>query len=127
MFEEGVEGGNQKGLGLLPGKCKNIHDLFEEDDPMKPKIPQLGFKRTTLPETLDSQYKGLYFYYMHCYCIEYQNCIHNTIEYGISIVNGKKYVTSVSKENISGFQFHPEKSQKAGNYLMQLIIDRQEK
>ena len=124
LFEEGTEGGTCKGLGLLPGKCIHIQDMFESDKRFIAEVPQVGFKKSKLPSFLNSKYMGLYFYYMHCYCIEYNLSSHNNENYGVTTINDKKYVTSVSTSTISGFQFHPEKSQQAGNYLMNLVLSR---
>jgi glutamine amidotransferase len=56
-----------------------------------------------------------YFYFVHSYYVVPDNAdaVATTTEYGLEFVSGIQY------QNIHAFQFHPEKSQKAGLALLE--------
>jgi len=114
LFEQSVEFGTVPGLGVLPGKVIR----FELKDLPELKVPHMGWntlnirKSSPLFETPEAH---PYFYFVHSYYVVPDNaeCIATTTEYGLEFVSG------IQHENVHAFQFHPEKSQKAGLALLE--------
>lgn len=93
------------GLGLLPGICKKI-----PDKPHFP-VPHVGWnqlaikKQTPLTKTAAEEYV----YFVHSFYADTENeHIDATCSYSVEIPS------MISKENVMGIQFHPEKSGEAG-------------
>jgi glutamine amidotransferase len=113
--EEGV----LDGLGLIPGRVTK----FELQD-KNLKIPHVGWN-VIKPSGDSPLFKGfeefeeIRFYFVHSY--HYvpvdTNYIISTTEYG------RPFNSAVSKENIFGVQFHPEKSHKFGMKLLKNFIE----
>ena len=82
------------------------------------KVPQIGWNQI---ENLKSEiFKGIsekeYMYLVHSFYVPINpNCIATT-NYGIS------YASALQKENFYGVQFHPEKSSKAGEKVLENFL-----
>jgi glutamine amidotransferase len=116
LFETGEEMGEHAGLGLLRGRVVR----FAESLPIK--VPHTGWnqvevqKETPLLQGIQS---GTYVYFNHsyyCQAASPDDVIAST-EYGID------YVCAVQQRNISGVQFHPEKSQAVGLQLLKNFLE----
>ncbi len=110
MFEEGLEFGRHRGLGLMRGRVIR----FPDDGP---HVPQIGWNQieTARPhKLLDGLADGTYFYFVHSYYIEPADAedVLAVTEYGI------RYPSVCGRGAVFGAQFHPEKSQKAGLRLL---------
>ena len=96
-----------KGLGWIDGEVKII------DHEKNIILPHMGWNKIKIEKEksklfLDLQYKR--FYFLHSY-----HFIPNQESLQIASVNyGKKLLAAISKDNIYGCQFHPEKSHSAG-------------
>jgi imidazole glycerol-phosphate synthase subunit HisH len=116
LFEVGEEMGEHKGLGLLEGKVGRF------DASLSVKIPHTGWNqlRTKREAVLfDRVPDGAYVYFNHSYYCQpshTSDVIANT-EYGI------RYACAVKRENISGVQFHPEKSQAVGLQILKNFVE----
>ena len=115
LFEKSEEFGNYKGLGIIEGEVKR----FDKNKMQNQKIPHMGwnkmfFKRkTALFEELDNPY--LYFVHsFHVVCDE-RYVIGKTIY-------GYEFVSAVNKDNVFGFQPHPEKSHNAGLKILENFV-----
>jgi len=97
LFEYSEENSTQC-LGILKGRVKK----FTKEK----KVPQIGWNSVTP--------NNKYFYFVNSYyCLpQDQSIITGTTEYG------EKFASIVSKDNILGVQFHPEKSGPAGFKLL---------
>lgn len=105
LFEESEEVRKCKGLGLLPGKIVKLKG--------KVKIPHMGWNSLKLINPvglLDGIKEESYVYFVHSYYaeIEDKSIINAESFYGVEVP------AVVSKENIFGMQFHPEKSGEIG-------------
>jgi glutamine amidotransferase len=119
IMAKSSEEGEIEGLGWIDSNVKlfNSNNL-NSDYP----VPHMGWNNI-LPEKENILLKGLskesFFYYLHSYyfeCNDPENIIATT-EY----IN--KFTCVVSKENIFGIQFHPEKSHDAGSILLKNFSD----
>lgn len=108
LFEESEEIERTKGLGLLPGTIKKLDVPY--------KIPHMGWnqlqKKKEHPLWNEIE-DGAFVYYVHSY---YAQCPNDVVvgasEYGV-LVPG-----IVSRGNVFGAQFHPEKSGEIGIQIL---------
>lgn len=113
LFTKGHEFMEYDGLNLIPGKVLNIKDVNSSIN----NLPIIGWRKThslltdrqnVLAKFLD----GKNFYYLHSYQVIPANDI-DVIAY-YKDINEVKINAAISKKNIWGVQFHPEKSSDAG-------------
>jgi glutamine amidotransferase len=108
MAEEGEEGGVRPGFGWLPGRVKRL-----EVSDKGLRVPHIGWDRvdpTSENELLAGLPAGRTFYFVHSYHLAWPepSAVLATCDYGGPIA------AVVHRENITGTQFHPEKSQENG-------------
>jgi glutamine amidotransferase len=109
LFEESEEFGRTRGLGLLRGRVTRFSgDLV---------VPQVGWnqiRQRLAHPLLQGIADGAFFYFVHSYYCEPadSSVVLGETDYGVA------YASVVTHENISGVQFHPEKSQAAGLRLL---------
>jgi len=109
LVEKGYEHGEHHGLGWIPGTAEK---LPVENLP----LPHIGWNDIIIKKESDlftdlDDIKD--FYFVHSYAIKTDDC------YIFTETNYENnFCSSIKKENIYGVQFHPEKSQKAGQKLM---------
>lgn len=116
----GYENKKTKGLNFIDGYVKNIKHSIKNNENVK--IPHMGWNTLNFQKhhpILNSISKNAYFYFVHSYyfIIKNRNNIIATTNYSLEIPS------IIKKDNICGFQFHPEKSGKFGlkilnNWLM---------
>ena len=102
--------------GLLEGKVGRF------DASLSVKIPHTGWNqlRTKREAVLFDQVPdGAYVYFNHSYYCQpsYASDVIADTEYGI------RYACAVRRENISGVQFHPEKSQAVGLQILKNFVE----
>ena len=115
LCSKSFEFGETKGLNLIPGTVKNISEIKEFN--YNTKIPIIGwYEVKNIKNSLtniNSQNK--FFYHIHSF---YCDLDEKRDELFISNINGLNICTGINKENIYGFQFHPEKSRNQGIELL---------
>ena len=117
LAESSEEGGLHKGLGIIPGKVREIKKLKGL------RIPHIGFNEVSFPKnsllkSLSKETKD--FYFVHSYCI-YNEGI-NSGKVGITEY-GEKFVSFYEDDPVFATQFHPEKSQTNGLLLLKSFLD----
>lgn len=107
------EEGNEKGLSWIPGKVRHF-DVSKV--PFKTKVPHMGWNDimpngSALFKEIPS---GSRYYFVHSYYFEELDKTNSiaTSHYGF------EFTAAVSKGNIYGVQFHPEKSHSNGMKLL---------
>ena len=108
LADKGLEYGEHKGLGLISGLVRPIKLKGK-----KFKIPHMGWNNVQVGQA-HTVFQGFqnnpYFYFVHSY-----NFVCSDEKHLIATTDYSEKITSVvSKDNIIGAQFHPEKSQKNG-------------
>lgn len=109
LFESSEELGNHRGLGLLRGRVTR----FPEGLP----VPHMGWNQIHQARPIPL-WQGVpdhaYAYFVHSYYVEPADSavIAATTDYGI------EYVSAVTRDNLCGIQFHPEKSQDVGERIL---------
>lgn len=109
LFEVSDEFGTTEGLGLLRGRVRR----FENDL----VVPQVGWNRIQQKQQhglFADVADGSFCYFVHSFYCEpaTTDLIVAETEYGV------KYASVVARDNISGVQFHPEKSQHVGLQML---------
>jgi glutamine amidotransferase len=114
LFTESEEFGHAKGLDLLPGVVRRF--------PAGPKVPHMGWnrlwfeaERPRLP-VLAGVPDGAYVYFVHSYYPEPRDpagYATATCEYGV------RFPALLGRGVLYGTQFHPEKSQRWGQRLLE--------
>lgn len=112
LSSSGEEGGEGEGLGLIPG---HVERLRPEGDLA---LPHVGWNTTTFKgdhPVFKNVKSGLDFYYVHTYHFRCEDPVdvRAVTEYG------QEVTSIVGRENVIGFQFHPEKSQANGLRLLE--------
>ncbi len=118
LFESSEEFGITQGLGLVPGRVVAF-DRESFDNP-KLKIPHMGWNELFVQRE-DRIFNGLerefYLYFVH----SYHAVCDDQYAIGKSFY-GYKFVSAVNKENIYGFQPHPEKSHNNGLKIIENFV-----
>jgi glutamine amidotransferase len=107
LFEASYEDGYTPGLGLLPGPVRRLVETPER------KVPHMGWNRVRQLRP-DLLFQGIadrsYFYFVHSYYPE--------LKVGKEIIGTADYGRTLGvvarSGNVSGTQFHPEKSGAGG-------------
>lgn len=114
LFEKDYEGGEYDGLGFLPGEIVPFRTNL--------KVPHMGWNELEFraPHWLQN---GLphhpYVYFVHSY---YKTPV-DTPDVIAVAQYGQPVPAICGRENVLGFQFHPEKSGRVGAQLLQNVID----
>ena len=120
MAKNSYERGKNKGLGLFDSEVKIIKSISKDI-----KVPHMGWNDVYLEkEAYLKNFSSLdknNFYFVHSY---HMQC-NKENEVLASVNYGEKLVAAVCKNNILGVQFHPEKSQIAGQkFLKEFLLWR---
>jgi imidazole glycerol phosphate synthase glutamine amidotransferase subunit len=100
LFEGSDESPDHEGYGIMKGRAKRFTNG---------KVPQIGWNRIIPTQ---EGIKAGWAYYVNSYrIVDSHHCIANSDYFG-------RFVAAVRKDNITAFQFHPEKS---GEYGLSLI------
>ena len=117
LFDEGLEYGRHKGLGLIPGRVIPISEVI----PQGLKIPHMGWNGLGFQKEspLLSKIKdGDCVYFVHSFCaVDCDDAVIATAEYGAPVT------AAVQKENVFGCQFHPEKSGTVGLNILRAFAE----
>ena len=113
LATDSEENGKHKGLNWIPGHIKKLPNK-------NLKMPHMGWNEVVPKKTLERDFfiEENNYYFVHSYyfqCENTNNILAHT-NYGID------FASIVSKENIYGVQFHPEKSSNQGLNLIKNFI-----
>jgi glutamine amidotransferase len=115
LFERSEEFGNYEGLGIIEGEVVK----FDKDKMQNHKIPHMGWNKMFFKKAI-SLFEGLenpYLYFVHSFHVvcDEKYVIGKTIY-------GYEFVSAVNKDNVFGFQPHPEKSHNAGLKILENFV-----
>ena len=116
LADSGEEGGNFRGLGLIPGRVLRLQRAAAAE-----RVPHVGWNEIDIvsPHPLvEGLQTGANFYFVHSY--------HLAAERADTVVAFTPYcgrfASIVASGDVMGVQFHPEKSQKAGFQLLKNFL-----
>jgi imidazole glycerol-phosphate synthase subunit HisH len=114
LADEGNEFSKVGGLGWIGGSVNKLScgDLA---------LPHVGWNDISINQSKSifeklKDHKDFYFVHSYAFDVNHSEHILAYTDYG------NKFVSVVNKENIYGFQFHPEKSQRAGQLMLNNFI-----
>jgi len=114
----GYESQETKGFGWIDGVVKKINNINKTL-----KLPHMGWNQIDFKNDCEL-FSGLknkpHMYFVHSYELiaKQKDCVVANTNYGNSVI------AAVSKENIFGTQFHPEKSQNNGLKILENFLKR---
>lgn len=113
LSDNGLEFGSHQGLKLIHGSVKKMN--------VKLKLPHIGWNNINIikDDPIIKNVDGLDFYFLHSFYFHNkfsENLIAET-DYEI------KFPSIIKKDNIYGFQFHPEKSQEGGKIILKNFVE----
>jgi len=111
LADTGYEFGVHEGLGWIKGAIKKM-DVGEL---ILPHVGWNDIKVTNPCGLLNGLENNLDFYFVHSYHFEAENRENISAEFEYF----KTFTAVIKRENIFGVQFHPEKSQKAGQLILE--------
>ncbi len=116
LSDQGYEGKETKGLGIISGVVKLLKAGKESE-----RIPHMGWNEVRLAQKsrlFNDIPTGKDFYFVHSYhfiCLNKEHAIAYT-------PYCNNFTSAVAKDNIFGVQFHPEKSQKYGLQIIKNFL-----
>ena len=117
LFDRSYEYGEYEGLGLIPGEIVPMEGRIPKDLP----IPHIGWNELMLKQSsplMKNTANGDYVYFVHSYYAE------TPAEYVIATTDyGVEMTAAVQKDNVSGCQFHPEKSSEVGLSILKAFCE----
>lgn len=122
LLAEGSQEGKSPGLGFIPGY---VHHLSEISDfPNNLNIPNMGWGYVVDSQNAGKKFSEYFserqrFYFVHSYYFKV-----SSPESQILHLEGVPSITAaVKKDNVCGFQFHPEKSHRFGKTALKWWIE----
>jgi imidazole glycerol-phosphate synthase subunit HisH len=118
ILADASEEGDEPGLGWIPGRVRHLAHVVDSEM----RIPSFGWHYTggvpgkSVIPTADERQR---FYFAHSYffdCADSED-VAATVDYGVSVT------AAVQQRNISGVQFHPEKSHRFGMQVLRNFAD----
>lgn len=113
LTEVGLEHQETKGLGFIPGVCREIKATKNMP------VPHMGWNNLTVKHEspLTDGLEGKSVYFVHSYFTDVpKEYIDVTANYGIDVP------AMIHKDNVYGAQFHPEKSGDVGLGILKKFI-----
>lgn len=125
LFEKGTEHGGSAGLAVLKGDVIGFPEGIENADGTPLKVPHMGWNAVNLTEVgrghrvLGRIPDGTHFYFVHGYYARPAGAglVAATADHGIP------FCAAVAKENLLACQYHPEKSQEAGEAFLRAWLE----
>ncbi|MCP4482010.1 MAG: imidazole glycerol phosphate synthase subunit HisH [bacterium] len=100
MFDKSYEDSETVGLGLMRGEVQRFSSQML-------KIPHMGWNKVG----------DDYYYFVHSYYVNVKEDVEVLYaDYGV------RFAAGVKKDNLWGFQFHPEKSQVSGIKILEQFV-----
>lgn len=117
LFDESTEFSLTSGLALISGRVVPVPSLSPQGE--KLKIPHIGWAELETTKTHQNwdktvlsdvkPFESAYFVHSYMAVPKYEENLVSTVSYG-----GNNLAAVVQKDNITGCQFHPEKSGEVG-------------
>ncbi|HEY2028496.1 MAG TPA: imidazole glycerol phosphate synthase subunit HisH [Myxococcales bacterium] len=109
LFERGEEDGERAGIGLLPGSVRKLPETVQ--------TPHIGWQKL-LPLQPSALSPRGWAYFAHSYAAQApDDIVQATVEHG-----GARIAAVVGRGSVFGVQYHPEKSAKDGEELLQRFL-----
>ena len=121
LFEASEEDLGFPGLGLIPGHVRHLKGIGSGSD----RVPHVGWSAVNRDDEESFSWaridNGRDFYFSHSYAVE--KIPSGIKDVMITTFGTSQFVSGVRKDNVLGFQFHPEKSSFAGLQLLRAVVE----
>ena len=116
LAERGLEFGERAGLGWIEGEVRAI-----EPDDRRCKIPHMGWNALERPRGRLFAHlpDGAHMYFTHSFALFPAD----ETDASAWTDHGGRFCAAVERGNVAGVQFHPEKSQEAGQLLLGSFLE----
>ena len=126
LLDNSIEYGHHQGLGLIPGSVVPIPASV--GGMRGRKIPHIGWNALRYPShannwknsCLNRAPEGSFFYFVHSFMVVPKNSTHVLAQ---CIYEGLPVNAAIKKDNITGLQFHPERSGPMGLEILREFMD----
>lgn len=117
LLSESEEFGDNRGLGLIEGNVLKLPEIIESKHLI---IPQMGWNTICKSDKSSLNWdnsllhgikNGEFMYFVHSY---YVKPVSDEVILSLTNYEGFEFCSGIKKENITAFQFHPEKSGEKG-------------
>ena len=111
LADQGFEFEVSPGLGWITGAVRPLSDIAPAL-----RVPHMGWNAATAKDDHDlfQGLEGQAFYFANSFYFDPQNVAHVLCE----STYGQTFASGIVRDNIAGVQFHPEKSQTAGQRFL---------
>ena len=125
LLDSSIEYGQHQGLGLIPG---SVVPIPTNSVGMGRKIPHIGWNALRYPShasswknsCLNRAPEGSFFYFVHSFMVVPEKSSHILAQ---CIYEGLSVTAAIKKDNITGLQFHPERSGPIGLEILHEFMD----
>ena len=126
LLDSSMEYGQHQGLGLIPGSVVPIPT--NSVGMGRRKIPHIGWNALRYPShasswknsCLNRAPEGSFFYFVHSFMVVPEKSSHILAQ---CIYEGLSVTAAIKKDNITGLQFHPERSGPIGLEILHEFMD----
>ncbi|MCS5643540.1 MAG: imidazole glycerol phosphate synthase subunit HisH [Dehalococcoidia bacterium] len=126
LLDSSIEYGQHQGLGLIPGSVVPIP--INSVGIGARKIPHIGWNALRYPShasswknsCLNRAPEGSFFYFVHSFMVVPEKSSHILAQ---CIYEGLPVTAAIKKDNITGLQFHPERSGPIGLEILHEFMD----
>ena len=126
LLDSSIEYGQHQGLGLIPGSVVPIPT--NSVGMGRRKIPHIGWNALRYPShasswknsCLNRAPEGSFFYFVHSFMVVPEKSSHILAQ---CIYEGLPVTAAIKKDNITGLQFHPERSGPIGLEILHEFMD----
>ena len=121
LFESSSEYGTHAGLGWLHGRVASLTEALRGTPDEDLKVPHMGWNSLTFTDPacplLNGIPEGSFVYFVHSfYAVDCEENLRAWAPYGVPVP------ALVSRENVFGCQFHPEKSGSVGLKILDSFL-----
>jgi glutamine amidotransferase len=129
LLDTSTEHGQHRGLGLIPGAVVPIPSGSTGAGGKLRKVPHIGWNALCYPSHLSNWYgsclddtsPGSYCYFSHSYMVEPEIAVHVLAE---CVYEELSVIGAIRNENITGLQFHPERSGSVGLEILRRFFNQ---
>jgi len=124
LFEKSEEYKLSEGLGIIEGRITKLSTKSANNTPLP--LPHIGWNKLIYNKKFKTKdldlFDSVYQYFVHSYGLIIKN--HNPKNLLFNSFYGENnFVSGIKKNNIIGFQFHPERSGEMGLTLLKKAIE----
>lgn len=122
LLADGSQEGHKPGLGLIPGYVYHLSKITGFPDELN--IPNMGWGFVKSSQSAEKKWSEYFsekqrFYFVHSY---FFNVSHSENQF-LHLEGVPSLSAAVRKNNVCGFQFHPEKSHRFGRRALQWWVE----